>query len=128
VDSGSPLLNQPLRSINQKVLGGQELAAFNAARQVALTEVAKVLTNPNLAGQLTDQARKEVEGLMGPNITLGQAYAVAKILKTDMANRKTAVRGQLDEVRKRIGTKPGEQPAPEEKKVLKWNPEKGVAE
>lgn len=128
VDSGSPLLNQPLRAISEKGLGSQELAAFHAARQVALTEVAKVLTNPTLAGQLTDQARKEVEALMGPNITLGQAYSVAKILKQDMANRKVAVRGQLDEVKKRIGTKPGETAPAEEKKVLKWNAEKGVAE
>src|SRR6185312_7392831 len=50
VDSGSPLVNTPLRNISAKVAGNENMAAFNAARVTALTEISKVLNSSNASG------------------------------------------------------------------------------
>lgn len=93
IDTGSPLINQPVRTVAGTLFGSKNLAAFNAARTIALTESAKVLNNPNLSGVLSDSARKEVESLLSPNATVGQAYAVFNLLKNEMKGRT----GYLDE-------------------------------
>jgi hypothetical protein len=103
VDSGSPILNIPLRAINQKGLGSPELLAFNAARQVAINEIAKVVSNPTMAGQLSDTARKEVEAFVPENATIAQIFAVGKILKTDMANRKQSLDDIIADQKGRLG-------------------------
>lgn len=102
VDAGSPWINTPLRKVDLNALGSEDLAAYNAARQVALTEIAKVVNNPNLAGQLSDSARHEVTGLIPENATLGQIYRVVGILKQDMANRKKFLDEGIGEIKGRI--------------------------
>lgn len=106
VDSGSPWINAPLRTVSQQGMGSADLAAFNAARQVALTEIAKVTNNPNLTGQLSDTARKEIEAIMGPNATMAQIYSTAHTLKQDMANRRTSIGDQVKAIRGRISASP----------------------
>lgn len=106
VDKGSPYLNTPLRKLDEKLLGSPEMVAFNVARKVALTEIAKVLTNPSLAGQLSDSARHEVESLIGPDATLAQIHAAAKILRADMVSRRESYAAQIREIKGRIAGKP----------------------
>lgn len=110
-DTGSPLMNQPLRSINRNALGSNELAAYDAARQVALTEIAKVVNNPGLSGQLSDAGRKEVLSLIPEKATLGQIYAVAKIVKQDMTNRHNYLDQGIGEIKGRMGGGGGGTPA-----------------
>lgn len=112
VDSGSPLINTPLRSINRSLLGSKDMAAYDAARTVALTEIAKVVNNPNLTGQLSDSARHEVSLLVPENATLGQIYRVADILKKDMANRKIFLDKGIAEIQGRIKNRGVAQPQP----------------
>lgn len=102
-DVGSPLLNQPLRALDSRLAGNPNMGAFNAARQTAVTEIGKVLSGASGGGSLSDSARHEVEGLMGPDATLAQLMSAAKILKQDMANRREAYRGQIAEIHGRIG-------------------------
>lgn len=112
VDSGSPWLNTPLRKLNLQGLGGEDLAAYNAARQVALTEIAKVVNNPSLSSVLSDTARREVLSLSPDNATLGQIYRIANVLKQDMANRRQSLDDQIKEVKGRLGgTTPAGSPA-----------------
>jgi hypothetical protein len=101
-DTGSPLLNRPLREIDRKVLGSADVAAYDAARQVAVNEIAKVTSNPTLSGQLSDTARKEVSDFLPNDATIQQISAVAQILKMDMENRRTFLNDQIDFNRKRI--------------------------
>ena len=103
VDTGSPWLNTPLRQINEKMLGSADATAFNVARQVAVTEIAKVLSNPGTSGVLSDSARHEVQELIGPNATLAQIVRAANILKADMQNRAAAMDAQISEIKERIG-------------------------
>jgi hypothetical protein len=103
VDTGSPWINSPLRSISKGALGSTDQAAYEAARQVALNEIAKVTNNPNLTGQLTNEARNEVASFNPNSATLAQTYRVAQVLKQDMANRRQANTDQIASIQQRIG-------------------------
>src|SRR5881396_126771 len=102
VDTGSPLANTLLRQASGKLLGSADQATYDTARQVAVNEVAKIITNPNLAGQLSDAARKEVEAFNPANATLKQSVAVMRLLKRDMQNRTGALDDQIGAIRQRI--------------------------
>lgn len=102
VDSGSPLVNTPLRMIS-KQLGGVNMPAYDTARQVAVNEIAKVTGSPGLSGQLSDTARKEVSNFNPDNATLAQTYKVAQVLRQDMANRHDSYAEEIKAIQARIG-------------------------
>ena len=103
-DLGVPLLNTPLRNI-QKALGQADIPAYQAARQAAIGEISRVLTNPNLVGVLPEGARKEVTGFVPDNATYGQLQEVARVLTSDMSNRKDAYERQIARITDRIKNK-----------------------
>ena len=109
-DSGSPWLNAPLRMLDEKVVGSANMAAVNAARQIATNEIAKVTSNPTLAGSLSDSARHEVEAYNPANATLKQTLAVAQILRQDMQNRRVSLDQGIQEIKGRLSKTPGQQP------------------
>ncbi len=130
VDTGSPFLNTPVRMVTSQMVGSEKMAAFNAARQTAVSEIGKVLSSANAgSGVVSDSARHEVESLIGPNATLKQIYAAANILKQDMENRKTAYADQIGEIKGRMGngSKPAQQAAPQRPAGVPanavWNPQ-----
>lgn len=102
-DSGSPWVNKPWRDVQSGLAGNPDLAAYNTARTTALTEIAKVLNSSNASGVLSDSARAEVSGLIGPNSSLKQVESAANILKQDMANRHQAYQQQIGDIQKRLG-------------------------
>jgi hypothetical protein len=102
-DTGIPWLNTPFRNVEKDFGGNPDIPAYNAARQVAINEIAKVTNNPGLKGQLTDTARKEVENFIPANATLAQTLAVAQVLKQDMENRRLSLEAQIGETAKRLG-------------------------
>lgn len=107
-DTGSPLLNSPLRSLSQAALGDPDVAAAHAAGMVALREIARVTNDPKLSGSLTDSARNEVANLINDkSATLAQVASVAKVLRQDMANVHTSLSEQKDAISQRIATPPG---------------------
>lgn len=110
LDTGIPLLNTPVR-MAAAGLGSTDQAALNAARQVAINEIAKVTSNPGLSGQLSDSARHEIEAFNPANATYGQTLAVAKVLRQDMANRHQSTQEQVNDIQQRLGGKP-QQAAP----------------
>lgn len=113
IDSGIPLANAPLRT-GATLLGSEDQAAINAARQVAVNEIAKVTSNPGLSGQLSDSARHEIEAFNPANATYGQTMRVAQVLKTDMGNRHQSYADQISEIkgRMRVGAKTTQPAAP----------------
>jgi hypothetical protein len=108
IDSGSPAINAPLR-FGAKLAGSGNQAAYAAARQVAINEIAKVTSNPTLAGQLSDSARHEVAAFSPENASLKQIYAVAKVLKQDMENRRITLDSKINEVHGRLKGSPSTQ-------------------
>jgi len=105
IDSGLPIVNAPLRAA-ASMLGGQDQAAFNAARQVAVNEIAKVTSSPGLSGQLSDNARHEVENFIPATATVGQIMRVSSVLKQDMENRRMSYQEQIGDIQKRLGGQP----------------------
>ncbi len=49
-DTGVPWLNSPIRSLDKNLVGAQWLPAVEAARTVALREIARVTNDPKLSG------------------------------------------------------------------------------
>ena len=107
-DTGIPWLNTPVRSLSQNVVGSTLMPAVNAARQVALTEISRIVSNPNLTGQLSDSARSEVMGLSPENATIPQIKRVVGVLQQDMANRRTSMAAQVSDIQNRLGIAPGQ--------------------
>jgi hypothetical protein len=109
-DTGVPWINRPIRDLDQNVVGSENMAAVNAARQVANNEIAKVTSGGGLSGVLSDSARNEVASYNPNNATFAQTKAVANILKQDMANRHQSMDATLSDIKSRIGgggTTPG---------------------
>jgi hypothetical protein len=104
-DSGSPWINKPLRDVDKSVLGSADMAAFNAARVTAVTEIGKVLNSANASGVLSDSARQEVSELIGKDATFKQITKAAGILKQDMANRHQSYQMQIQDIQGRMGSK-----------------------
>lgn len=102
-DTGVPWLNTPLRNLNANVVGSENMAAVNAARQVANNEIAKVTSGGGLSGVLSDSARHEVESYNPASATFAQTKAVAQVLKQDMANRHGSMDATLSDIKSRIG-------------------------
>lgn len=105
-DTGVPWLNTPVRLVDEKLAGSDNMAAVNAARDVALREIARVTNDPKLSGSLTDAARAEVASLSPRDATFRQIKAVVNVLRQDMAN----VHSGLDEQKADIGRRLGLQP------------------
>ena len=106
VDTGSPLLNRPVRSLQGSVLGDPDVAAAHAAAAVALREIARVTNDPKLSGSLTDSARREISGLVPDGATLKQLASVAKVLRTDMANVHSGINDQIETVKSGLQSNP----------------------
>jgi hypothetical protein len=102
VDTGSPLANSLVRQITGKMLGSPDQAAYDAARQVAVNEIAKIVSNPTLAGTLSDSARHEVEAFNPGTATLAQSVRVMRLLKQDMDNRTSALDDAIAGIKGRI--------------------------
>ena len=107
VNTGIPLLNAPLRTGAKLLAGSEDQLALDAARQVAVNEIAKVTSSPGLTGQLSDTARKEIAEFIPESATYGQALRVAQVLKQDMANRHQSYQEQIGDIQKRIGGQGG---------------------
>lgn len=97
-DTGSPWLNRPLRSMDRNLLGSTDQAAYDAARQVALTEIARIVANPNLTGVLSDSARRETESFSPDNATLAQTLRISEVLLQDMKNRIEPLKQQQKQI------------------------------
>ena len=98
-DTGSPLLNKPLRSALEQLSGDPQLSKAKVALDTAINEAAGVLRGSN---HITEGAKAEVEHLFSPNATLGQFLASVDALKQDMANRHESVQAQQAETRARM--------------------------
>lgn len=111
-DVGVPWANRPIRWVAENLLGSEYIPAFRAAKQVGMTEIARVVSNPNLVGVLSDTAREEVLGLTENNATFASIKRVAGILRQDMANRKTSIDEQVNAIRRRLGSTTVDPPSP----------------
>lgn len=102
-DTGVPWLNTPVRNLDKNLVGAEYMPAIEAARSVALREIARVTNDPKLSGALTDTARKEVSDLSPTSATLPQIKHVVEVLTADMANVHSGLAEQKADIEKRLG-------------------------
>lgn len=88
-DLGAPVLNTPVRSMQQK-FGSAKVSALIAAIQPVQADFARILNSPTAAGQLTDESRHEIQGALSVGATVGQIKAALDVFRTDAKNRKAA--------------------------------------
>jgi hypothetical protein len=99
--TGVPVLEKWIRA-GRQATGDPDVAMLNAQMQVYRTEAARILTNPNLTGQLTDSARHEVEGFLSGGASAKQIRDVVGLLKSDFENRKITLEDQIRAIRNRM--------------------------
>ena len=98
VDTGSPIINKPIREWGRDVQGSIGVTAYNTARRIVAPEFARLLTSANAQGVLSDEARTEVMGLLAPDATASQVLQALDILKNEVANRRSSIGGQLGDI------------------------------
>lgn len=99
--TGIPALEGWIRS-GRKSTGDPAVSAFDAQMQLYRTEAAKILTNPNLTGTLSDSARKEVEHFLGGNSSAEQIRSVVNLLKSDFEFRRRSTEEQMKDIKSRL--------------------------
>ncbi len=109
-DTGVPWANMPLRLLSDKMVGSEYLPAIQAARQIATREVARVVNDPGLKGELTDAARKGVDAMLSGDITIAQMKQVLPVFRSDMDNVRTSLSEQQKDIASRIASPPGTAP------------------
>jgi hypothetical protein len=105
-DLGAKFANVPLRMITGGMIGTDNMAALNAARQTASSEVAKVLSSATGSGVLSDTQKKEAQDIVDGNLPFSATMKVVNTLKQDMANRHQSYQTDIDTIRGRLGANP----------------------
>lgn len=100
-DTSINWLNAPARAF-AKGMGSADVAAFDAARLPVQNEFARILESPTLAGELSIQARKEMERIVQGSYTKAQMASAIKVLRFDANQRKTNYAAQLQEINDRM--------------------------
>lgn len=106
-DTGIPIFNQPLRSFEQNVLGDKNLSQFATYLKSVQNEYARIVSQPNLAGQLTDSARNEAQTLLDPKATIPQMLGSIEALQKEGTNRLVSVGEQIQRIQQRMQIGPG---------------------
>ena len=112
-DTGIPLLNRPLRSL-QQMTGNAEVAKFFTALRPVQTEVARILNGSSqLAGVVSVHAQTEVEEMLRGDYTVGQMMAALDVLTQDMTRRAAELIEEQKRLQQSIRSR-GSQGAPSE--------------
>lgn len=85
--TNSALANRPINWIEQNIGDYPDMAEFIAQVKIFKDEAARVVSNPNLVGVLSDTARKEMEAVISGNMPLKSMKRVIERLQADSHNR-----------------------------------------
>jgi hypothetical protein len=106
-DIGTRIGNVAVRNVTSSMIGPQNLAAFNAAIDVASKEAAKVLSSATGTGQLTDTQQRDLQAIVDKNLPYNSMVAVFDTLRQDMNNRRTGYLDQMNDIKGRLAVPPG---------------------
>lgn len=95
--------NVPLRMITGAMIGEQNYAAMQAARQTAASEVGKVLSSATGSGVLSDTQRKEAQDILDGNLPLAATLQVVETLKQDLGNRHQSYQDEINNLQNTLG-------------------------
>lgn len=109
--TGIPVIEKWLRA-GMKATGDPDVSKFDTQIQIYRAEVARILTNPNLTGVLTDSSRHEAEGFLQGGISSEQLKAVVNLLNGDFDRRKQSIQTEIDNIKGQLHGKPAVQSGP----------------
>ena len=118
--TGVPVVERWIRAGRKSIGGDPDVAKFDAQMNLYRAEAARILTQPNLTGVLTDTARKEMEHVIGNSASATQIREVVSLLERDFNNRKETLEEQIGAIRARMRSRvaPNEGTAkPEERRA-----------
>jgi hypothetical protein len=101
-ESGVPVIERWTRNGRRKLEGDADVSQFNAQMNLYRAEVAKILTNPNMTGVLTDSSREEAKEFLSGEDSALQINAVVKLLTQDFARRETSLESEVERVQNEI--------------------------
>lgn len=96
--SDSPYANRPILWLQQNAAGDPAVAEYLFQVNTVSTEIARILNNPNMTGQLTDSARHELEGVVSGTLSPSQLNSVLNRAQQDARNRSATLDAQLQKV------------------------------
>jgi hypothetical protein len=103
VDStGIPVVERWIRAGRKSIQGDEDVAKFDAQLALYRAEAARILTQPNLSGVLTDTARREMEHVIRGDASARQITGVVDLLERDFENRKGTLEEQIASIRARM--------------------------
>lgn len=115
-NTASPWMNKPINQVASGASGDPRVTTAAGYGRTAMTEFARVITQPNLAGQLTDNARQEMFSILGgsrpEDATLAQAKALGAVLNNEASWRKESLVSQRLEAQRRISGGEATSPSP----------------
>lgn len=88
--SDIPIISKGTLAV-QSFTGNPVMSQYRGAMQSVATEVARLITQPRLTGQLTESARKEIKHFMNEDMTHAQLMALMKTLRTEAKNREAGI-------------------------------------
>lgn len=114
-DTGMPLFEKWIRG-GKKATGDQDVAQFDFQYRTTLPEVARILTQPNMTGVLSDSARTEVMDAMPKALSAQSFRDIFELAKADFYNRSKSIVDQYNQIQQRMKTGGGlPQPVPTSK-------------
>jgi hypothetical protein len=105
--TGVPVAERWIRAGRKAIGGDPDIAAFDAQMNLYRAEAARILTQPNLSGVLTDTARKEMEEVIRNSASAKQIVRVVDLLETDFKNREETLVEQIGAIRSRMNARVG---------------------
>ena len=100
--TGVPVLERWIRAGRKEIGGDPDVSNMNAQMNLYRAEAARILTQPNLSGVLTDTARKEMEEVLKNSATAQQVRETVQLLERDFLNRKETLEEQIGSIRARM--------------------------
>jgi hypothetical protein len=112
--TGVPAFERWIRWSRGQYKGDADVTAFNAQVNTWRTEIAKIITNPNLNGQLTVHAMEESKRYAGEDWSLGQIEKTVNLFKGDAERRKQSITEERQKLAYQIAHLVDQMPGKEE--------------
>jgi hypothetical protein len=110
--TNAALVNKSLNWLRQNASSNPDVAEYLAQMRFVQTEAARVINNPRIVGQLTDEARREMDSVIDGNAPIPVVERVLNRVKQDGTNRFNAMRSQQEEIVNKLkGGQPDVRPA-----------------
>ena len=105
--TGSPVIDRWIRAGEAAIQGDVDVTAFNFQMTSVRADLARIVTQPNLTGQLTDTARRELESATVEGASYQQVLKFLQTARRDVNNRESSLVDAIDRVKQRLGTAGG---------------------